>query len=194
MITSKAELKEYLAADKIALNKSNLNHPRFKHDIIWSFQILLRKCEYYENCRKDFVGKIIGKILKYRFVCLSQRLGCAIPFNVFGKGLSIAHYGCLVVNEQSVIGDFCRIHENVTIGITGDAYWGENTNCAAKIGNNVFIATGVKIIGNVKIADGVAIGANAVVVKDILEPYTSWGGIPAQKISDKGSSQYIRKE
>ena len=66
-------------------------------------------------------------------------------------------------------------------------------NKAPKIGNNVFIATGAKIIGNITIADGVAIGANAVVVKDILEPNTSWGGVPARKLSDNGSEKYICK-
>ena len=39
---------------------------------------------------------------------------------------------------------------------------------------------------NVKIADGVIIGANAVVTKDITEAYTSWAGVPAKKISNKG--------
>lgn len=193
MIQCKKDLEEYLAADKIALGKIAYK-PRFKHDVIWSYEILLRRCEYYENCRQDILGKIVGKLLKLRFVCLSQRLGFSIPLNVFGKGLSIAHYGSLVINANSEIGDFCRIHENVTIGVSGEAYWGSQDNAVPKIGNRVFIATGAKIIGNVSIADGVAIGANAVVVKDIVEPNTTWGGIPARKLSNKGSAQYIRRE
>lgn len=190
MIKSKADLLDYLQADKIALNKT-YDKPRYKIDVIWKYQILLRKCEYYINCRHDIVGKLYGKLLKLRFVSMSQKLGFSMPFNVFGKGLSIAHYGQLVVSSSSVIGENCRIHEGVTIGVTGDAYWGEQENKAPKIGNNVFIATGAKIIGNITIADGVAIGANAVVVKDILEPNTSWGGVPARKLSDNGSEKYI---
>ena len=46
---------------------------------------------------------------------------------------------------------------------------------------------GCKIIGNITIADNVAIGANAVVVKSITEPGTTWGGIPAKKISSNNS-------
>lgn len=191
MIQSKSDYYEYLKADRIALDKTHLTHPRYKHDVIWKFEILLRKCEYYENCRKDTVGKIVGKIYKFRFVCLSQKLGFSVPFNVFGKGLSIAHYGCLVVNENSKIGDNCRIHENVTIGVTGDDYWHGSGGAGAIIGDNVFIATGAKIIGNVKIANDVAIGANAVVVKDIIEPGTTWAGIPAKKVSEHGSEKYI---
>ena len=44
-----------------------------------------------------------------------------------------------------------------------------------------------KIIGDVTIANNVAIAANAVVVKSILEENTTWGGVPARKISDNGS-------
>ena len=64
---------------------------------------------------------------------------------------------------------------------------------APKIGNNVFIAAGAKVLGGIRIADGVCIGANAVVIKDILEPNITVGGIPARKISDNNSDKYIIK-
>lgn len=184
MIKSKKDYKYYLKCDKIALGK-NTKKPRFKHDIIWEFEILLRKCEYIENCKKGIIWGIIGKYYKFRYVNLSHKLGFSIPFNVFGPGLSIAHYGQLVVNQNANIGKNCRIHEGVTIGASGGEPY------APKIGDNVFIATGAKIIGNVKIADGVAVGANAVVVNDILEPNITVGGIPAKKISNNSSKKYI---
>lgn len=52
-------------------------------------------------------------------------------------------------------------------------------------GNYIYIAPGVKIGDDVKIADYV-IGMNAVVTRDINQSNTSWGGVPARKISDKG--------
>ena len=48
-------------------------------------------------------------------------------------------------------------------------------------------------MGGIRIADGVCIGANAVVIKDILEPNITVGGIPARKISDNNSDKYIIK-
>lgn len=186
MISSKKEYYEYLNADKIALRKT-YKKPKMLHDVIWKYEILLRKCEYYQNCKLGIVNKIIEKYLKMRFVKLGQKLGFSIPLNVFGKGLYIAHYGSIVVNNKAVIGDYCRIHEGVCIGADG-------VDSAPQIGNRIFIATGAKIIGNVRIADGVAIGANAVVVKDITEPNTTWAGAPARKISDNGSKKYIREE
>ncbi len=191
MITSKKDYKEYLASDKIALGKKDLKRPRFKHDIVWKYQILMRKAEYYQNCRHDLLGKIISKFTKLRFVSLGQKLGFSIPLNVFGKGLSIAHYGTIVINSNAKVGEFCRIHEGVTIGVSADAYWGSQDDGSSKIGDRVFIGSGAKIIGNVKIADDVAIGAGAVVVKDISESSTTWAGVPAKKISDNGSEKYI---
>lgn len=195
MIQSKEDLRKYLKCDQIALNKSEFKKPRYKHDIIWSYQILLRKCEYLQNCKSGLSWRIIEKIYKYKYVMLSQKLGFSVPLNVFKEGLSIAHYGCLIVNENSKIGKNCRIHDGVTIGITGASYRtgksNENEQFAPIIGDNVFIATGAKIIGSVKIANGVVIGANAVVVKDILEPNITVGGIPARKISNNGSENYI---
>ena len=112
---------------------------------------------------------------------VSLKLGFSIPINVFGPGLSIAHYGTIVVNPAARIGKNCRIHEGVTIGATnGDTR-------SAQIGDNVFIGSGAKVIGNISIAPDVAIAANAVVVTNIQEAGTTWGGIPAKKISNKDS-------
>lgn len=184
MIKTREDLEEYLECDRIALRKP-YKHPFPVHDVIWKYEILMRKCEYYENCKKGAINGIIAKLLKYRFVRLGQKLGFSIPLNVFGKGLYIAHYGSIVVNQGAKIGDYCRIHEGVCIGANGE-------EGSAVIGNRVFIATGAKIIGKVNIANGVAIGANAVVVKDITEPNTTWAGIPAKKISDSGSQKFIQ--
>lgn len=49
------------------------------------------------------------------------------------------------------------------------------------------MGSGAKIIGDIRIADGVAIGANAVVVKSIIENNTTWAGVPARKVSNNAS-------
>lgn len=98
------------------------------------------------------------------------------------------HFGAIYINSKSKIGKNLRIQSGVTIGgssINPDKY--------ANIGDNVYIGTGAKIIGGVTIADKVAIGANAVVVKDILEPATTHVGIPSHKSSDHSSEFYIDK-
>lgn len=156
-------------------------------DEVWKFQRLLRQLEYFHS--QTGLMKIVVKPLyflcKFCFHNLSVKLGFSIPINVFEPGLALPHRGTIVVASGARIGKNCRIHEGVTIGATN------GSAKAANIGDNVFIASGAKIIGDVTIANGVAIGANAVVVKSILEPHTTWGGIPARKISEKGSRENL---
>lgn len=182
MILSKADYIRYLKQDAIALRCSR-KQPKLYGDEIWKFQRCLRRLEYYSTFGKLKRILYLLPILYYRlsFHEKSIRLGFSIPLGVFEEGLSIAHHGTIVVNGNARIGRNCRIQEGVNIGAT---------NGSAKapiIGNNVFIGTGAKIIGDVTIADDVAIGANAVVVKSITEPGTTWGGVPAKKISSNNS-------
>ncbi len=183
MISTKKDLKYFLYRDAIALRKSNQKRPHFFGDEVWKFQILLRKCEYHTSFKKIkkffFAPKIF--FTKLKFKKLSLKLGFSIPLNVFEEGLSIAHYGTIVVNSKAKVGKNCRLQECVNIGATN------GSNKAPVIGNNAFIGTGAKIIGDITIADDVAIGANAVVVKSILESGVTYGGVPAKKISDNNS-------
>lgn len=183
MITTKKDLKYYLAQDAIALRCEKKKRPRLFGDEVWKFQIFLRKAEYYNNVFKSSKKQYFFHYIWYRFMFhhYSVKLGFSIPLNVFGPGLSIAHYGTIVVNSAAKIGKNCRIQEGVNIGATN------GSNAAPIIGDNVFIGTGAKIIGDICIADDVAIGANAVVVKSITEAGVTYGGVPAKKISSNSS-------
>lgn len=181
MIDSKATYKLYLAQDQLALNRQQDKHPKFFADEIWKFEILLRKVEYDINCRRGLPLLIVGKYHKFRFHRLSVKLGFTIPPNVFREGLSIAHYGMIVVHGAARVGMNCRLQEGVTIGAT------DGSHEAAVIGDNCYFGSGAKVIGAVTIADDVAVGAGAVVTRDITEAGTTWAGVPAKKISDKGS-------
>ena len=188
MIDCKETYIRYREQDRIALGRKQDRHPRLFGDEIWKFEILLRKVEYYTNCRKDFVSRMINKYHKFRFHRLSVKLGFTIPINVFGEGLSIPHYGTIVVHGNARIGKNCRLQEGVTIGATNGSHE------AATIGDNCYFGSGAKVIGAVSIADDVAVGAGAVVTKDITESGTSWVGIPARKISDTDSHSNLCKD
>lgn len=181
MIQNKEQLKHYLQQDKIALYKGEKKHPSLFSDEIWKFQIVLRKLEYITNCLNKKIFFIPYIYYKYKYHKMSVKLGFSIPINVFEEGLSIAHYGTIVVNSNAKVGKNCRIQENVTIGTTN------GISDAPKLGNNIFIGSGAKIIGNINIPDDVAIGANSVVVKDVNESGITIAGVPAKKISDKNS-------
>lgn len=188
MILTRKDLKEYIAADALACGRDT-PRPRLYMDLEWKFQVALRKKEYYRNQRgiKKLLLLPLAALACYRCDSLGVKLCLNIPCNVFDKGLSIAHYGNIAVNGTCVIGKNCRIHEGVTLGST-------NGSLGPRLGDNVFIGSGAKIIGEVYIADDVAIGANAVVVKSIQEKGTTWAGNPARKVSDNNSHANLNKK
>jgi len=113
--------------------------------------------------------------------------GIILPSDAdIGKGLYIGHWGCVVVNGGSVMGENCNLSQDVTLGIAGRG----DERGAPVVGNRVYIAPGVRIIGRVTVGDDVAIGANAVVTKDIPDRAVAVG-IPAKVISYDGSADFI---
>jgi len=186
MIRSKKDYKYYLEADRIALSIKR-RRPKLFGDDVWKFERLLRKTEYFENCKKGFLSRIYFNYLSFKLYKSSLKLGFWIPTNVFGPGLSIAFYsGPIVVNFKSKIGANCRISQGVTIG--GDA---DVEHKGPKIGDNVFIGPGVVIDGSIEIADRIAIGANSFVNKSFKEPGITIAGVPAKKVSDKAPELVI---
>lgn len=132
---------------------------------IWRYIKYMRYVEYYTLRSKE------SRTLKNRFVRLwylyklrkmSYATGFQIPPFTCGKGLTIWHWGSIVINENVRIGENCTLYPGVLIGWKGIL----DKRCP-KIGNNVFIGAGTKIIGGVNIGDNVIIGQNMVITKDI---------------------------
>ena len=102
-----------------------------------------------------------------------------------GKGLSLGHARGLVINPNTIIGDYCTILNQVTIG-------GPNV----EIGKYVEIGAGAKIISNfdrkVTVGDHCIIGAGSVVVKS-LPPYSIVAGVPAKVIKEKELAAWCKR-
>lgn len=182
MIHNVKELSQYLRQDAAASARKSI-FPKLLGDEIWKFQLSLRCLELLSN-QKGWKCRLLTPVrwmVKWKYHRLSVKLNFTIPINAIEAGLSLPHYGTIVIAKSAKIGCNCRIHEGVTIGATNGSAE------SATIGDNVFLASGAKIIGAVSIANRVSIGANAVVVHSILEEGTTWAGIPAKKISDKDS-------
>lgn len=76
-----------------------------------------------------------------------------------GPGLYVQHGFATIVAAQSV-GRNVWINQQVTVGYSNDSE-------SPKIGDNVKILAGAKVIGGITIGDNVVIGANAVVLRDV---------------------------
>jgi serine O-acetyltransferase len=115
------------------------------------------------------------------------KLGIIIPYRTeIGSGLYIGHFGGIVVSERARIGRNCSLSQGVTIG---KASRGKRLGFPT-LGDNVYLGPGCKIIGNVRIGNNVAVGANAVVTKDVPDNAVVVG-IPARVLSYEGSDGYM---
>lgn len=121
----------------------------------------------------------------HKVIQITTGISIACEANI-GKGLYIGHFGCIFVNDDVVMGENCNLSQEVTIGLGGR---GEKRGCPA-IGDRVFIGPGAKLFGSIKIGNDVAIGANAVVTKDLPDKAVAVG-IPATVINYEGSNDYI---
>lgn len=135
--------------------------------------------------------KIIRKIvmIPFRFIHLfiSVYIGIDISIDAtIGKGLYIGHFGGIIINNNTVIGDYCNLSQGVTIGKGGRG----KERGTPIIGTQVYIGPGAKIFGDIKIGNNVAIGANAVVNSDVPDNAVM-GGVPAKILSFNSSSDFI---
>jgi serine O-acetyltransferase len=181
-IRCRSELKRYIQADRIASGHTNGTNLASCLDPVLRFQRLLRITEYCDSRRTSFLGRIRFAFYWLRLQRMRIRLGLSIPLGVFGPGLSVAHYGTIVVNKNAWVGVNCRIHSGVCIGISRGG--------APRIGDNVYIGPGAKVFGGITVGDNVAIGANAVVNRDVPRGVTVVGN-PARIVSHKGSLSLI---
>ncbi len=118
---------------------------------------------------------------------LALLTGIDIPFRAtIGKGLHISHFGGIIINPNVVMGEYCNIGPGVVIGQAGR----RGQKGSPIIGDFVYIGAGAKLIGNIRVGNNVAIGANAVIVKDVPDNAVVVG-VPGRIISFRGSADYI---
>lgn len=154
------------------------------------FLVAMRLLEWAENVGAPF---IVRAPLRLWFRRLSVRLNFTIALHVFGPGVSLPHYGHIMVNGQASFGRNCRIHVGTVVAGTAlivDALDVREFD-APIIGDNVYFAPGVKISGPLRIADNCVIGANSVVTRSFTTPGVTIFGFPAKIVALKGSEGMI---
>lgn len=140
---------------------------------IITFWFRLTSWAYSKNKYLSIPLKLI-----YKFFQLIS--GIQLPIGTrIGYGLRFFHYNCIVIAQQTIIGNNVSIHQGVTIGRT---FNGPKAGVPT-IGNSVVIFAGAKILGNVRIGNNAVIGANAVVVSDVPDNSVCVG-VPGRIISN----------
>jgi serine O-acetyltransferase len=114
--------------------------------------------------------------LRHRFWSIIT--GTDIPINCkIGVELMLPHPNGIVIHRDAIIGNNCMIMQQVTIGQLA-------ADIAPKIGNDVYIGAGAKILGAISIGNNVSIGANSVVLIDLPDGCTAVG-VPARVVRDE---------
>jgi serine O-acetyltransferase len=113
--------------------------------------------------------------------------GISIPASSrIGHSFYIGHFGGIIINATSIIGDNCNISQGVTIGVSGR---GEKRGTPI-LGNEVYIGANAVVSGKIIIGNNVLIGACSL-VNDSVPAGSVVLGVPAVIVSQKGSKEYI---
>jgi serine O-acetyltransferase len=111
--------------------------------------------------------------------------GSSISYGArIGKRFKIGYGSDIVIGEHAEIGDDVFMFNGVTLGSTIPNLPEVKQ---PRIGNNVLIGSGAKLLGGIRIGDNVKIGANSVVLKS-FDSDVSIAGVPAKVVSTHGST------
>lgn len=162
----------------------------FLSDPIVRFLVVMRILEWLENTG---ASQLVRAPLTFWFRRLSLRLGFTISRHVFGPGVALPHYGNIMIDGRSSFGRNCRVHVGTVVAGTAkrmdpaeaSEWW------APIIGDNVYIAPGVKMNGPLSIAEDCMISANSVVTRSFTTPGVTISGFPANIVALSGSQNMI---
>lgn len=113
--------------------------------------------KYYKISSDDLFCNLYKKLIKRqlkikKFIILGGN-------SKVGHNIQLPHPMDVVIGDYAIIGNNCKLYHGVTLG--------QNRGKFPKLGNNLIIYSGAKIIGDVHIGDNSVIGANSVVTNDM---------------------------
>jgi serine O-acetyltransferase len=117
--------------------------------------------------RKSKIHKkksVLGLFNRFFLNKYLYKYGIQIPISThIGKGFYIGHFGNVVINGKTIIGENCNISHGVTIGETNRG----KKKGAPIIGNSVWIGTGSVVVGGITIGNNVLIAPLSYINIDI---------------------------
>jgi serine O-acetyltransferase len=119
----------------------------------------------------------------YKYKC--RVFNIEIPLNCIREGLLIWHLNKIIINDHCKIGKGVSISAGVTVG--------HRKGIMPQIGNFVVLTIDAKVLG-AKIADHVVIGAGAVQIKNVVQEYSAWAGVPARMVSNNYPESHFKRE
>lgn len=183
-IKTKQDLKVCLEADRARYGNIKF---RWWMPIHFSETKMVHKCmvtfrylNFYRNNKHWYtLPMYLYYYLWYMWFAVHQHIN--IQTRDVDPGLYMPHPGFFRVNPDVHIGRNVTVLPNVLIGRRRP----DKSNNHVHIGDSVYIATGVTILGPVHIGNNVTISANSVVIKDVPDNCVV-SGVPAKIIRQDG--------
>jgi serine O-acetyltransferase len=150
--------------------------PRRSWDPSRKLLLAIRRYQYWQDAG-GFLSTFFRRVVVLRYRFWSVVAGADIDLTTqIGGGLLLPHPNGVVIHPKAKIGINCLIHQQVTIGTKEDGH-----EDVPVIGDHVKIYSGAKILGPIHIGAHATIGANTVVLADVLERATV-ASVPARQI------------
>jgi serine O-acetyltransferase len=150
-------------------------NPCFRH-MVW-----FRMCSM--TSRYSPLGVLARILLKFNQILY----GFQIPHTTsIGSGLFLGHYGTIVINPNTIIGENCNIAQGVTIGKVNSG----SLKGFPVIGNRVWIGANAVLVGKIHIGNDVFIAPLSFVNFDVPDGCMVIGN-PGRIIENKTSEGYI---
>ncbi len=117
--------------------------------------------------------KISKFITRLGFLVFNSHVPGSAKIGRFSK----AAYGGsgVIIHKDAIVGERVLFGQGTTIGRQLDPLG------VPRVGDDVYIATGAKILGDIRVGNNVIIGANAVVIRDVPDN-SIVAGVPAKLI------------
>lgn len=153
---------------------------------IWAIVVYRFSRWVVHECRQRWLRFLLKPLVPLIGLFIEMNTGIKIWTGAdIGPGLYIGHFGNILIGPIKM-GKFCNVSQENSIGYAGRGdSWG-----IPEVGDFVYVAPGAKVIGKIRIGNHVAIGANAVVTRDVPDDAVVVG-VPAKVISMESSRDMI---
>ncbi|HUX95275.1 MAG TPA: serine acetyltransferase [Bacteroidales bacterium] len=148
-----SDFYRYRSSDnKELLYKEAVSNPGFR------FTLFFRLCGAKPE---SFIRKRIHAFSYFFYKRYFYKYGYQIPVNTnIGLGFQILHFGNIIINPSTRIGNNCTLFPGVTIGQ-------DKTGLSPSIGNKVFIGANSILVGGIKIGNNILIAPGSFVDFDV---------------------------